>query len=162
MADFGDRGDVAKKPEIVDLPLLLRRRRIVEGGLGCPAQLLLDVLDEALDRGRCRFGLFALDPDERRLRFLVGKVEFNRATYQEHATDQEKKDDDVLPEKSAPPASILHRCSLSARSNTFRGTVSPRRFAVFRFTARSILSAPSTGRSCGRAPRRIFATNRAA
>src|SRR5262249_1397397 len=159
MKDLGDSGHVAKEPQIVDLALLPGRRGIVERGLGRPAHLSLYVLDELLDPRSRRNGLLVLDPDEPVLRLLVGKVEVDRATGQKHTADEEEEDDDVLPEQ---PAARVHRRSMSARRRTFRGTVIPRRAAVFRFTARSILSAPSTGRSWGRVPRRIFATRREA
>src|SRR4051812_3789134 len=46
----------------------------------------------------------------------------------------------------------------SARSRIDVGSVTPSALAVLRFTANSKLAVCSTGRSAGRAPRRIFAT----
>src|SRR2546422_228103 len=70
-------------------------------------------------------------------------------------------------ERPGEPVALLdltllwaHRRSMSARRRIFRGTVTPRRAAVFRFTARAILSAPSTRRASGRPPRRIFPPKR--
>src|SRR5262249_39475139 len=149
---------VAQQAKVVDLALLPGRARVVEGGLCRPSQLAFDVQDELLDlRGR-RPGLLARDAHEGDLRLLIGEVEIDRAAREKDTADQEQKDDDILPEEPA----ALHRRSVSARRSILRGTVAPSSAAVFRFTARSILSAPSTGRSCGRVPRRIFATSRAA
>jgi len=50
----------------------------------------------------------------------------------------------------------------SARTASAVEIVTPKAWRVLRLRANSILLIPSTGRSTGRAPRRIFATNRAA
>ena len=77
----------------------------------------------------------------------VGEVELDQARRHQHATHQDEKDDDVLAEEPAARGRVLHLLKASARSKIFRGTVRPRSSAVLRFTARSIFSAPSTGRS---------------
>ena len=123
MADLGDGRDVAEEPEVAELPLLRAPRWIVEGGLGRPAHLLLDVLDELLDLWAAAAAFSRSMPDERRLRFLVGEVEVDRAADQQDATDETREDDDVLPEQPAARP-VPHRCSLSARRRIRRGTVS--------------------------------------
>src|SRR5262249_36623590 len=106
-----------------------------------------DLFQELLDVTGRRHRLGPLDADDRALGFPVGEIEIDQAGRHEHATDKDKKDDDVLAEEAAAGGRGLHRRKASARSRICRGTVRPRKSAVLRFTARWILSAPSTGRS---------------
>ena len=179
MAEVADGGDVAEDAEEVQLALLGHRRPqafpkpqaslprltrvgVVGGGPGRLPHLPLDFLQKLLDAGGRRHCLRALDPDDRALGLSVREVEIDQARRHQHATDQHEQDDDVLAEEPAARRRARHRRKASARSRIFRGTVMPSCSAVLRFTARSIFSAPSTGRSWGRAPRRILATSSAA
>src|SRR5262249_58232950 len=136
------------------------------GILGCrPGRLphlLPDILEEFLDPGGGRHRSCALDANYGALGLAVREVELDQARGHQHAADQDEEDDDVLAKEPPSRTRPLHRRNASARSRIFRGTAMPRRTAVFKFTARSSFSAPSTGRSCVRAPRRVFATSAAA
>src|SRR5262249_30344078 len=140
----------------------LARVGIVGGRPGRLAHLLLDLLQELLDARGGSHGLGAPHPHDRALGLAVREVEIDEAGSHEHAADQHEQDDDVLAEESPAWSPNPHRRKASARSRIFRGTARPKRSAVLRFTARSIRSAPSIGRSWGRAPRRILATSAAA
>src|SRR5262249_19805839 len=120
---------------------------IVRGRARRLPHLLLDLLQEFFDAGCRRYRLCALDPDDRALGLAVGKVQLDQARRHQHAADQDEEDDDVLAEEAAARIRAGHRRNASARRRIFLGTVSPRSSAVFKFTARSIFSAPSTGRS---------------
>ena len=160
--ELGDGGHVAEQAQEVDLALLPRQRRIGEGHLHRRPHLLLDSLHELLDARGGRQGLLALEPDERRLRLPVGEVEVDEAAQEQHPAHEQDQDGRVLAEEPAVRGRGPHRRMMSARKRTCRGAVRPREAAVLRLTARMMRSAPSTGRSRGRAPRRIFATSRAA
>src|SRR5215470_12950777 len=187
MADLGHRWDVAKEPQKIELALLghrrpqpgserqlhppgLRRGGIIGGSLGGLAHLALDLLHELLDPVRGGHGFRPLDADDRPLGRLVREVQLEQARPHQHRAHEEEQDDDILAEQPAPGrlrwlvegAWPAHLRNESARSRILRGTVIASRSAVLRFTARSILSLPSTGTSPGRAPRRILATSAAA
>ena len=164
MAELADGGDVAKDSEEVELALLGHGRAqplaksqlgwshlagvgIVGRGPGRLAHLQLDLFQKLLDAGRRGHRLRALHPEDRILSLSVGEVELDQARGHQHAPDQHEEDDDVLAKEPTARGHVLHRRKASARSRIFRGTVRPRRSAVLRFTARSIFSAPSTGRS---------------
>src|SRR5262245_8338239 len=98
MADFGDRGDIAKEPEEPQVALLRPRGGIVDGGPDRPAQLLFDLPDELLDPGGYRRRLLTLDCGQGRLGRLVREVKVDQAADQKHAGDETRDDDDVLPD----------------------------------------------------------------
>src|SRR5207244_7009134 len=126
------------------------------------SHLPLDPDDELVDparRGQC---LLALEPDQRRFGSPVGEVEVDETAQEQHAANEQNQDGRVLPEEPAARCRARHRRMMSARKSTWRGAVRPKDAAVLRLTARTMRSAPSTGRSRGRAPWRIFATSRAA
>src|SRR5215470_7252626 len=100
MADLGDGEHLAEQAQVVDAPLVHRRRRRAELGLGRPADLSLDLLDEVLDAGGHPERFFALESDERRPVLLVGKVDLDGAGREEGAAHQAGKDDHVLPEEA--------------------------------------------------------------
>ena len=164
MAELADGGDVAKDSEEVELALLghgrsqslaksqlgwshLARVGIVGRGPSRLAHLQLDLFQKLLDTGRRGHRLRAFDPEDRVLSLSVGEVELDQTRRHQHTPDQHEEHDDVLAEEPAARGRVRHRRKASARSRIFRGTVSPRSSAVLRFTARSIFSAPSTGRS---------------
>ncbi len=160
--DLGDGRHVTEQAEEVDLALLARHRGIAERHLHCRSHLPLDPLDELLDATRGRQRLLPLEADQRRLGLPVGKVEVDEAAKEQHAADEQDQDGGVLAEEPPARRDAPHLRMMSARKSTWRGTVRPKEAAVLRLTARTMRSAPSTGRSCGRAPWRIFPTSRAA
>src|SRR6185369_8569837 len=164
MTELADRGNVAQRPEEIELALLGDRRRqslaepeyaspgaarggIVGGRASRVADLLLDLGQELLDARGGRDGVRPLDPDDGPLRLPVGEIELDEARGHQHAPDQEEEHDDVLAEEPALEGRGRHRRKASARSRIVRGTVRPSSSEVLRLTARSIRSAPSTGRS---------------
>jgi hypothetical protein len=167
MAQGRHGGDVAQHAQEVQLPLLGQRRAqlgtkaapgpprltrfgVVGGGPRRLAHLLLDVPQELLDTPRPGHRLRALDADDRALCLLVDEVQVGDARCHQHPADEHEEDDDVLPEQPAPRHRAPQRRNASARRRIFRGTVRPSCSAVLRFTARSILLAPTTGNSAGR------------
>ena len=164
VAQRADRGNITQHSQEVELALLGHGRAqslakaqlgwshlagvgIVGRGPGRLAHLQLDLFQKLLDAGRRGHRLRALHPEDRVLSLPVDEVELDKARGHQHAADQHEEDDDVLAEEPAARGHVPHRRKASARSRIFRGTVRPRRSAVLRFTARSIFSAPSTGRS---------------
>src|SRR4029078_3459074 len=93
---------------------------------------------------------------------LIGEIDADETAQEQHASDEKNQHRRVLAEQPAAGGGALHRRIRSARKRTLCGTLSPKEAAVLRLTARTMFSALSTGRSCGRAPRRMFATSRAA
>src|SRR3990172_2810169 len=71
-----------------------------ELGLGGPADLPLDLLDESFDLGGGAARLLPLDRDERGLVLLVGEVDADRAGGEQRPADQTREDDRVLAEQA--------------------------------------------------------------
>src|SRR5262249_59926529 len=99
MADLGDGEHLAEQAQVVDAPLVHRRRRQAQLGLRRPADLPLDLLDEVLDAGGHPERLLALERDEGRPVLLVGEVDLDGAGHKKGAAHQAGEDDHVLPEE---------------------------------------------------------------
>src|SRR5262249_52851809 len=121
----------------------------------------LDIPHELFDSAGCSERLLALQADQGRLGLAIREGEVHDAAEQQHAADEQDEDSHVFAEQTAR-RQTLHRRMMSARKRICRGATSPKDSTVLRLTARMTRSAPSTGRSRGSVPRRIFQTNRAA
>ncbi len=111
IADLRDRQHLAEQPEKVEAPLVESGAGGDELGLGGPADLVLDLLDERLDLGRRPDGLLALDADQRGLVLLVREVQLDDPAGEQGAAHQHHDGDNVLPEQATarPHAVILPR-----------------------------------------------------
>ena len=79
------------------------KRRCIEragrpGQLSGPADLRLDLPNELADFGRCRFGLFALDADQRRFVLLIRELDLENAVGDEGDEDDRKYQHDIFEE----------------------------------------------------------------
>jgi hypothetical protein len=106
LGQLGDRRHLAQQADIVEAALLGRQG--VELGVGHPADLALDLLDERFDRLRGRDGLLALHVDRGLAVVAIDEVEVERGV--DHADDGHQADEqgDVFEEETA-----LHRSPLT-------------------------------------------------
>jgi hypothetical protein len=106
LGQLGDRGHLAQQANIVEAALLGRQG--IELGVGHPADLALDLLDERFDRLRRRHRLLALHVDRGLAVVAIDEVEVERGV--DHADNGHQADEqgDVLEEETA-----LHRSPLT-------------------------------------------------
>src|SRR2546426_6200187 len=141
--------------DIIDAALVHLSGRRAEQGLGGPAHLALDLLDELLDLPGRREGFLPLEDQERRSVLLVREINLHDAAREQCATDQRDKKRDVLAEE---PTSRCHWITSSARKSSDCGIVSPSALAVLRLMTSSNFVGCSNGRSPRFAPFRILST----
>ncbi len=120
VADLGDGGHLALEAEEVEPALLERGPGGRALGLGHPAHLPLDLLDEALDLGGGRERLLALQGHERGLVLLVGEVELGDAAREQLGGHEQDEEGGVLPEQAAAPHHEP-RTGLPRRERRWRG-----------------------------------------
>ncbi len=105
---------------IVDPALLEGRGRRDELRLGGPADLALDLLDEALDPRRGAERLLPLEGDEGGLVLLIREVDLDEPAGQQGAPHQGHDDDDVLPEQPPAPRPGSRRIARSIHEECVR------------------------------------------
>src|SRR5262245_39593493 len=118
VADLGDGEHLPEQTQVVDPPLVHGGRRQAQLGLGRPADLPLDLLDEVLDAGGHAERLLALERDEGRPVLLIREVDLDGAGGQEGTAHQAGEDDHVLPEEATAG------CHASVRVLPFTPTIS--------------------------------------
>src|SRR3989442_9265804 len=155
ITDFGDRWRLAQEAQVVDAALVHLSRGRAEQGLGGPAHLALDLLDELLDLPGRRERFLPLEAQECRPVLLVCEINLHDAAREQCATDQRDKKRDVLAEE---PTSCRHWITSSARKSSDCGIVSPSALAVLSLMTSSNFVGCSNGRSPGFAPFRILST----
>ncbi len=96
LRQLGDSRHLAQEPNSVKAALIERAGG--PGQLRGPPDLRLDLPNELADLGGCRFGLFALDADQRRFVLLIREVDLENAVGDEGDEDHRKYERDVLEE----------------------------------------------------------------
>ena len=120
VADLGDGRHLALEAEEVEAPLLERRPAGRALGLGHPAHLPLDLLDEALDLGGGGERLLALQGHQRGLVLLVREVQLGDPAREQLGGHEQDEEGGVLPEQ-ATAAHHEPRAGLSGWERPVRG-----------------------------------------
>ncbi len=107
LRQLGDGRDLAQEPQGIEPPLLDRAGRPRQ--LRRPPELAFDFPDELADLGGGGLGLFALNPDERSLVFLIVEPYVENAVGQQRKRDHRGEQPDIFAEQAVADSGRRHR-----------------------------------------------------